>query len=65
MRRSNPAGTSETTIVTRSTLPSFRTTCTSCPLSTNPDPACTTCGAQVGSSPMENVAVPDLTITRR
>ena len=58
------AGTKETTTVTRSTLPSFRTTCVSWPLSTKPDPAGTTWGVQAGSSAMLNVAVPDLTITR-
>ena len=50
IRRVAPAGTSETTTVTRSTVPSLRTTCTSPPESTKPDPAGTTCGEQVGSS---------------
>ena len=45
IRRVNPAGTKETTTVTRSTLPSFRTTCVSWPLSTKPDPADTSSGA--------------------
>ena len=39
IRLANPAGTKETTTVTRSTLPSLRTTCVSWPLSTKPDPA--------------------------
>ena len=43
------AGISEATTVTKSTLPSLRTTCTSPPESTKPDPAGTTWGEQVGS----------------
>ena len=50
IRLAASAGTSEATTVTRSTLPSLRTTCTSPPESTKPDPAGTTCGVQVGSS---------------
>ena len=51
-RRPNPAGTIDTTTVTRSTLPSLRTTWVSWPLSTKPCPAVTTCGEHVGSSAM-------------
>ena len=49
IRLAASAGTSEATTVTKSTLPSLRTTCTSPPESTKPDPAGTTCGVQAGS----------------
>ena len=49
IRLTASAGTSDTTTVTKSTLPSLRTTCTSPPESTKPDPAGTTCGVQLRS----------------
>ena len=58
IRLANPAGTRETTTVTRSTLPSLRTMCTSLPSSMKPCPAGTTCGVQVGSSPCRTSPCP-------
>ncbi len=52
IRRTAPAGTSEVTYTTVSTLPSLRTRWTSSPLSTKPDPAWTRLGVQWGSSPL-------------
>src|SRR5207253_11050669 len=52
------------TTLFRSTVPSFRTRWVSPPSSTNPDPAATTSGVQVGSSARYNIRAPALTITR-
>ncbi len=51
IRRAAPCGTIDVTYTTVSTLPSLRTRWMSPPSSTNPDPAWTTSGVQVGSSP--------------
>ena len=51
IRLAKPAGTSDVTNTSVSTVPSLRTRWMSPPSSTNPDPAPTTCAVQVRSSP--------------
>src|SRR5438552_18247123 len=64
IRRAAPRGTIDVTYTIASTVPSFRTRWVSPPSSTNPDPAATTSGVQVGSSARYNIRAPALTITR-
>src|SRR6266496_3146720 len=63
MRRAAPCGTMDTTTSIRSTVPSFRTLCTSSPESMKPEPVSYKVGVQVGSSAWYTDAVPCRTVT--